>query len=254
MSDRQAADTAAVDAALRFGDDPAQYERARPVHPAWVFDAVLDGLGPCRALDVGCGTGVAALELYKRGCQVLGVEPDERMAAVAVARGLAVEIATFEAWSPAGMEFDLICSAQAWHWVDATVGLQTVAQALRPGGRFAAFWYGHRHQPEVAAAIRAARGLAPAPNAHRPDPGAATRDALANRDDAFAVVDLRRGSSAVSYSADRWLEVEASLGTNRALPQERREQLFAAIHHAVKAIEPITVHWDTSLVTATRTP
>lgn len=100
-------------AALRFGDDPTQYERARPAHPAWVFDAILIGLGPCRVVDVGCGTGAAALELRMRGCEVVGVEPDERMAAIAVERGLAVEVATFETWDPAGREFDLVCSAQA---------------------------------------------------------------------------------------------------------------------------------------------
>jgi SAM-dependent methyltransferase len=251
MSDGKGLEQAPLHASLRFGDDPVQYERARPPHPGWIFDAVLDGLGPCRSLDVGCGTGVAALELRNRGCEVLGVEPDGRMAAVAAERGLIVEVTTFERWDPADRVFDLVCSAQAWHWIEPATGLDIVARALRPGGRFAAFWYAHRHDPDVATTIRAARGLPTAPTTP-PDPATATRVALSDRGALFTAVETRRGSSAISYSADDWLEVEASLGTNRALPAPVRENLFAAMHQAIEAIEPITVHWDTTLVTTTR--
>ena len=35
--------------------------------------------------------------------------------------------------------FDLVASAQAWHWVDAALGFPKVAKALHPGGAFAIF-------------------------------------------------------------------------------------------------------------------
>src|SRR4051794_29025347 len=41
-------------------------------------------------LDVGCGTGIASQLFLDRGCEVVGVEPDERMAAVARRRGVSV--------------------------------------------------------------------------------------------------------------------------------------------------------------------
>ena len=239
-------------ASRRFGDDPAQYDKARPAHPAWIFDEILDRLGPCRVLDVGCGTGVAGLELRKRGCDVLGVEPDERMAAVAVERGLPVDIAPFEAWDPSGRTFDLICSAQAWHWIDDDIGLETVTRALRPGGRFAAFWYGHRHEPDVAAALRSARGLPPTPTAQPPDPGRDTQAALSRFDDSFTEPEVRRRTTSATYSADEWLEVESSFGTNRALRADVRDRLFAAIRGVIEPIQPITVHIDNTLVTAIR--
>lgn len=72
------------------------------------------------------------------------------------------------------------------------------------------------------------------------------------RRDVFTGLDTSRDSSAISYTADQWLDVEASFGTNRALPDSRRSGVFAAIHSAVSAIEPIVVHWDATLVTATR--
>ena len=54
---------------------------------------------PERVLDVGCGTGIVSALLAHRGADVLGIEPDPRMAAVARAKGLAVEVARFEEWT-----------------------------------------------------------------------------------------------------------------------------------------------------------
>jgi SAM-dependent methyltransferase len=44
--------------ALSFGEDAAQYDRARPTYPAALVDDLMRG-APTRVLDVGCGTGIA---------------------------------------------------------------------------------------------------------------------------------------------------------------------------------------------------
>jgi SAM-dependent methyltransferase len=87
---------------------------------------------PGRVLDVGCGTGKAARLFAARGCDVVGVEPDVRMASVAREHGLDVEVATFEEWDARGRVFDLVISGQAWHWVDPTIGAAKAATVLRP--------------------------------------------------------------------------------------------------------------------------
>ena len=69
-------------------------------------------------LDVGTGTGVAAPHFQAAGCRVLGVDVDARMAGFARRTGLAVEVATFEEWDPAGRTFDTVIAGQARHWVD----------------------------------------------------------------------------------------------------------------------------------------
>jgi SAM-dependent methyltransferase len=86
---------------------------------------------------VGCGTGIAARQFQAAGCRVLGVDPDARMADLARRGGIEVEVARFEAWDPAGRDFDAVIAGQAWHWVDPVAGAAGAARALRPGGRLA---------------------------------------------------------------------------------------------------------------------
>ena len=136
-----------------FGDDAAQYDRARPTYPSELIDDVVAG-AVTDVVDVGCGTGRVARLLADRGCRVTGVEPDERMAAVARDNGVDVETATFEEWDDRGRRFEALTSGQAWHWVDPERGVTKAAHVLRSGGRLAVFWNLARHSDDVAAAIR----------------------------------------------------------------------------------------------------
>ena len=134
--------------AFVFGIDAERYHRARPSYPAALIDDLVQ-LGGRRVLDVGCGTGKAGALFVARGCEVLGVEPDERMAAIARRSGLPVEIDTFERWDPAGRTFELVVSGQAWHWVDPRIGPAKAAGVLVPGGSLAVFRNRPGHEPFI---------------------------------------------------------------------------------------------------------
>ncbi|MGW1786828.1 class I SAM-dependent methyltransferase, partial [Streptomyces sp. NPDC002143] len=118
-----------------FGVDAQRYDQARPGYPDTLVTRIVTGSPGPDVLDVGCGTGIAARQFQAADCTVLGIEPDARMADFARARGLQVEVATFEAWQPAGRTFDAVIAAQSWHWVEPVAGVVKVARVLRQGAR-----------------------------------------------------------------------------------------------------------------------
>ena len=101
------------------------YGEARPGYPAAVYDDLwaLADLGPDAAvLEVGCGAGQATGDLAARSGRVLAIDPGPNLIAEARARvasdKVAYEVGRFEAFAPEARAYDLVASAQAWHWVD----------------------------------------------------------------------------------------------------------------------------------------
>lgn len=125
-----------------FGAGAGRYDRYRPDYPRALIND-LEQLKPTSVLDVGCGTGKAAAALSALGLPTLGIEPDERMARIAQNKGIPVEISNFETWDPGHRRFDLIVSADAWHWVEPARGARQAANILSPGGHIARFWSFH---------------------------------------------------------------------------------------------------------------
>ena len=228
-----------------FGGDAERYDRARPPYP----DAAIDRLGlepGMRVLDVGCGTGALARQLVARGCDVLGVEPDERMAAVATERiaGLAVELGTFESWDPQGRSFDAVVSGMAWHWVDAVAGAAKAGAVLVDGGRFAALWNAAGLPAEVRAAVLpayerhaptlASTALILAESAEVDGPD---EDARALRESG-RFTDVRR--DAVDwphrYTTASWVDELATRSSHRMLDPDVRSALLDEVATAIDAI------------------
>lgn len=135
-----------------FGAAAQAYDRFRPSYPeSLVTDLarLAAAAGGRRALDVGCGTGLFARLLTARGLDVLGVDVDPDMAAVAREHGVQVEVAPFETWDDRGRRFELITCAQAWHWIDPALAAPKAAQLLRPGGTLAVFWNYGELEPDL---------------------------------------------------------------------------------------------------------
>ncbi|MEW1828167.1 class I SAM-dependent methyltransferase [Streptomyces sp. NPDC088196] len=133
----------AVWAPTSFGARAHDYDRLRPGYPAEAVTETLASLGgdpPGTALDIGCGTGKLGVTLAALGHTVTGLEPDARMAAVASANGLAVEVGSFETWDPGDRRFDLVTCGQAWHWLRDGERSAKAARCLRPDGRILLAW------------------------------------------------------------------------------------------------------------------
>ncbi len=245
--------------ALSFGTDAARYDRSRPNYPDELIADLLHGGAP-EILDVGCGTGIAARLFASRGCRVLGVEPDARMAAFARASGLEVEIGRIEDWDPAGRQFDLVISAQAWHWVDPVLGATKGAAVLRPGGRIGLFWNVARHEPSIQAAFdEQYRELGLDLDQHSVVLGRGVNDRFPvaveglRTAGGFEDVELREYRWEKRYTTAAWLDHLPSHSDHSTLPPESLAALLERIGRVIDARDgSFSVGYTAVLVTAVR--
>jgi SAM-dependent methyltransferase len=129
-------------AKVSFDDAAVDYDRYRPGYPDKAIDALMDvsAIGTdSRLLEVGCGTGQATAALAARGLEIDAVELGPRLAEVAIRKlarwpGVRVAIGPYEEYEPPKADYDLIYSAQAFHWVDPAVRLGKSARLLKRDG------------------------------------------------------------------------------------------------------------------------
>jgi SAM-dependent methyltransferase len=239
-----------------FGAAAELYDRARPSYPPSLVDVLLAG-GASGVLDVGCGTGIAGALFAARGCAVLGVEVDPRMAAIARSKGLEVDVAAFEHWADRGRRFDLVISGQAWHWVQPTAGATKAAAVLGDGGRIGVFW--NFGDPPAQVRERLApvyRRLAPELKNYSillDNADARTRDTVGALSDSarFEAAEVCRFPWSQTYETGQWLEQLSTHSDHRSLSPARLERLLGAICDAIDTIGGrFKMHYETILVTA----
>jgi SAM-dependent methyltransferase len=245
-----------------FGTDAERYDRARPSYPRELVERIVaESPGP-DVLDVGSGTGIVARLFQLAGCQVLGVDPDARMADLAREHGLEVEVAKFEDWEPAGRQFDVVVAGQAWHWVDPVAGAAKAVQALRPGGRLAVFWNAFQFPADMSEAFAAAyrRGLPDSPMSRggMPGPeiyGKMCAKAADGMQQAGGLGDAQhwRFDWDRPYTRDEWLDQVPTFGGQSQLPPARLQQVLEDMGAAIDAAGgSFTMHYATMAATAAR--
>jgi SAM-dependent methyltransferase len=223
-----------------FGSIARLYDRYRP-SPAPAFVDELVALRPATVLDVGCGTGKVARALLDRGLEVLGVEPDERMAGIAREHGVTVEVAAFETWDDRGRTFDLITCGSAWHWIDPVRGWRKIGRVLRPGGSVARFWnHTEIEEPLRSALLEVFTRVIP-----EVDHTGGRRHGTDGDDPR---VEHRSYPWVRTYTADEWVALISTYSVNQALEPSRLAELQRAVHETITAQGgTITVHGATDV-------
>jgi SAM-dependent methyltransferase len=130
-----------LDPTHRFTDRTQDYVNHRPSYPAAAIDAILAGITPQTAADIGSGTGISTRLLADRGLQVWAVEPNAAM------RNSASDHPNITRWQGtaeqtglADRSMDLVTAFQAFHWFQHEVALPELHRILKPHGRLAIVW------------------------------------------------------------------------------------------------------------------
>jgi SAM-dependent methyltransferase len=129
----------------------AQYDAYRPRPPRDIPDLLTQIVHverPRLVVDLGSGTGLSTFIWAERSGEVVGIEPNDDMRAVATAKALqfGAENVRFVAdvSNATGLpdsSADIVTASQSLHWMDPQPTFVEVARILRPGGVFAAYDY-----------------------------------------------------------------------------------------------------------------
>jgi SAM-dependent methyltransferase len=209
-----------------FGGAAQNYDAYRPRYPDQLIDDVL-APDAHRVLEAGAGTGIASMQMIERGAQLLAVEPDARMAAVAQAKGIPVELATFEQWDPAGRRFDRVVFAASFHWVDPAVALPKIREVLGDGGKLALIWNRLRPTSPTRAEFEAIYQDYMNIETHRHD---GNPDQIVDRLAAAGfTATQQRYPHDLHYSAQQWVDIAFTFSNQLILADDQATELRARL-------------------------
>jgi trans-aconitate methyltransferase len=128
-------------------NEAANIYDVRPSYPEQIIEDIilLSGISKeSRILEVGVGTGQITLPFARRGFEMVGLELGPALAEQARKNlvnypNVKIETTAFEAWQSRD-KFDLLLSAQAFHWIEVSVGLAKSVQFLLDSGAIALVW------------------------------------------------------------------------------------------------------------------
>lgn len=233
-----------------------EYDAGRPSYPPGVYDTLgpLEGL---LVLDVGAGTGIATRQLLERGASVIAVDHGRAMLARAAMRtpGLSAVVADGAVLPVRGGTADLICFAQAWHWLDQPTGTIEAHRVLASGGRWAAWWTHARADAEDWFDTYWALIEGACPGTHRRQRDADWGSTVA-ASHLFQLKDPVVVAWPRQVSVDGWMTDQASHSYVAALPEPDRTRLLGDLRRVLDqryANEAMTVPHETWIWIGTKT-
>jgi SAM-dependent methyltransferase len=217
------------------------YDARRPGYPEDLVDDILriSGIPPQgRILEIGSGTGKATLPFAQRGYSILSLEPGRNLLDVARRNLVAFPhvsfvSARFEEWDYEQESFDLVISAQAFHWVPQEVRYEKTARLLKSHGHLAIFW-----NRDPAADMQLRRELDQAYRQQAPElvsPGIPFEQVVESEASSlrespyFDNVTIRQYPWSARYKTDAYLGLLNTYSDHLRLAPPRREALFQAV-------------------------
>ena len=223
------------------------YDANRPSYPELLIEYILSTTNIPQngsILEIGSGTGKATALFAQRGYSILCIEPGKHLVRIARRKFKAFpevkfQVTTFDDWQNKGDLFDLVISAQAFHWVAPEIRYQKTADALKPNGHLVLIW---NRPPPLEASL--AQKLSQVYQEYAPElaqgkPGTYEEGIQfwvreLEQSNYFDLVEVKRHPWMASYTTQQYLGLLHSYSDHLRLSEEKRQQLFAAIKEVLE--------------------
>jgi SAM-dependent methyltransferase len=138
-----------VPASISFDETADLYDEVRPGYADSIIESIVSGSAVPphgRLLEISAGTGQITVPLAARGYRIRALEPGAALAQRCRVNcqpwcGVEVIEQRFEDFTGPEASFDLLVSAQAFHWIEPVSGFARGAAFLKPGGAIALVWH-----------------------------------------------------------------------------------------------------------------
>ena len=230
-----------------FNEVADLYDSIRPGYPTETLDAIASSMGSAasKILEIGCGTGQITRPLADHGYSITALEPGDALSMLARRKlrsypNVEIVETSFEAWPEQQASFDLVVSAQAFHWIEPNYGCAKAAALLKPGGAIALVWnLAVPQDTELHQAIR------PLYKAYFPKSPTDVRNialvdkaqkckAALSRCHGFADMREYRHVWDKVYTRENYLKLLHTYSTHRTLPEPSKSDFFKAITHEIE--------------------
>ena len=229
-----------------FDTVAALYEAYRPTYPVELLEEILSATGIPKdgsILEIGSGTGKATELFAPRGYSILCIEPGRHLADIARKKletfpRVKFQITTFEDWEDDGERFDLVISAQAFHWVAQEIRYQKTASVLKPLG-YLAILYNHYLPLEDSVRQKLNQVYQQYAPELASDQPAAHKDIQfwtdeLSENDYFDLIAVKRFPWKQNYGTQQYLGLLNTYSDHLRLPEERLRQLFAGVKEVLE--------------------
>jgi SAM-dependent methyltransferase len=197
--------------------------------------------------------------MAKRGLPIVCVEMGENLATVA-RRNLSaypkvsIVTAPFEEWDADGERFDLVFTAQSWHWIDPEVRYGKAADLLKPGGSLAIIDVEHAFPKDTDPFFFEIQDVYEAIGEDKPwhdeFPPPLPDDVPDMREEIeasgmFGDVQSRRHVWDLMYTADEYIDLLNTFSNHIAMEPEKLEFLYRNVRERIAARPDPRVrrHW-----------
>lgn len=227
----------------RFNLIADAYDKYRPGYPNELIETIFSVTQldeNADILEIGSGPGTATTLLASKGCMIHCIEPSEELIGLAKKKlqysGVVFSNTTFEDWYPNKHVFDMVVSAQAFHWIERTIAYNKTSKVLKDNGWLVLFWnmYPRNEEPVTRKVDEVYKRILP-----RVSPFNYSEDIIEKRrvdieiSGYFKDVLVRRFFWTKSYSTEEYIGYLSTFGVYSRLTEMTRLEFFRELRRAI---------------------